>query len=93
MDSWTGEIFQLSCTELGQGVHVEAAVLVDETVHRQLVDLVPELLVVTRLVKGSVTARGAPAPLLAVLGLHVPGTSETPAAPAPSTSHPHRIPH
>ena len=33
MKAQTGEIFELPCTELRQGVHVEAAVLVDEAVY------------------------------------------------------------
>ena len=85
MDCWTGEIFKLSCTELGQGVHVEAAVLIDKAVDWELVDMSIVLWIrLIRHVERSITARSTPTPLLAVLGGDVRRTGVTPATPAQS---------
>ena len=62
------------CAELGGGVYVEAAVLVDEAVDWELVETLCEVVCVLE-VQGSVTAGDTPAPVLAVLA------GATPAAP------------
>ena len=86
MEGGGGEILQLPCTELCQGVHVDAAVLVDEAVDWELVDVAREVLVVPGLVQISVTARSTPAPLGAGLAGDVVRAGVTPAAPAQSQS-------
>ena len=62
------------CAELGGGVYVEAAVLVDEAVDWELVETLCEVVCVLE-VQGSVTAGDTPAPVLAVMA------GATPAAP------------
>ena len=66
----------MTCTELGGGVHVEAAVLVDEAVDWERVESASEVVGVLQ-VHGSVTARDTPAPVLALRVRAGP----TPAAP------------
>ena len=85
MDCWIVEIFQLPCAELGQSVHVDAAVLVDKAVHRELmyVSIVVWFWFI-RHVERSITARSTPAPLLTLVGGDVRRTGVTPATPAQS---------
>ena len=85
MDCWTCEIFQLPCTELRQGIHVEAAVLIDKAVHRELmyVSIVLWFWFI-RHVERSITARSTPAPLLTLVCGDVRRTGVTPTTPAQS---------